>query len=143
MNEVEIKKDWVTKAGLRAVILLVRGSHHAGYVAIEKGYPLFGKSPYDGTLESIDVRQLEVHGGVTYSKGALCDVSVIADNLWWLGFDCMHLGDLSLDPVYSKYQMDDFHCTFKDVDYCVAECEHLAEQIVEYQTRKLEEFIGG
>ena len=31
----KVIKDWTTASGLRAVILLVRGSHHCGYVYSE------------------------------------------------------------------------------------------------------------
>ena len=35
----KVIKDWTTKSGLRAVILLVRGSHHCGYVEVPEQEP--------------------------------------------------------------------------------------------------------
>jgi hypothetical protein len=36
------KKDWVTKAGFRAVIVKNRQKCFCGYVAVEPGHPLYG-----------------------------------------------------------------------------------------------------
>ncbi len=43
-----IEKDWITKAGLRAVVLVVQfeagfDRHRCGYVGVPKGHILFGK----------------------------------------------------------------------------------------------------
>lgn len=56
----KVIKDWVTESGLRAVILLVRGSHHCGYVEVPEH---LGKPDYDES----SMMGLNVHGG-----GAVC-----------------------------------------------------------------------
>lgn len=57
-----------------------------GYAGIKKDHELYGVH-YD----SVD---LEVHGGLTFS-GEHND-----SNLWWLGFDCAHGGDLTPGTYY-------------------------------------------
>jgi hypothetical protein len=77
--------------------LLVRNPtlfHWCGYVGIPPGHPHFGKD-YD----DIDDTVLEVHGGVTYAdscRGAVCHIPKLGEeeNLFWIGFDCAHAGDL-------------------------------------------------
>ena len=56
----KVIKDWVTESGLRAVILLVRGSHHCGYVEVPEH---LGKPDYDES----SMMGLNGHGG-----GAVC-----------------------------------------------------------------------
>lgn len=78
----------------------------------------------------------DVHGGLTYSDA---DSKYPAENdgLWWFGYDCGHAGD-SASPEYlaeqeKRYPNEPFmwtdYGTFRDLDYCVAECESLARQI--------------
>lgn len=64
-----------------------------GYVGIRPSHPLFGKD-----YNEIEA-DLRVHGGISYSEGCagvICHVPPpgTPDNLWWLGFDCGHSGDL-------------------------------------------------
>lgn len=79
----------------------------------------------------------DVHGGLTYSDA---DAKYPAENdgLWWFGYDCGHAGD-SASPEYlaekeARYPNEPFmwtdYGTFRDLDYCVDECESLARQIV-------------
>lgn len=79
---------------------MVRRSPHmgfwCGYVGVPEGHPAFGQGYDDVTVE--------VHGGLTFaekcSKGdeatSICHVPGVgeSDNVWWLGFDCGHAGDL-------------------------------------------------
>ena len=101
----DLIKDWVTKAGYRAVIVKHNsryGGYHCGYVSIPPIHPLFG-------IDYIDMEfDPDVHGGITYSgdrgeKGT-----------WWYGFDCDHLYDTILQ------------C---NEPYVVRECERLAKQL--------------
>lgn len=83
----------------------------------------------------------DVHGGVTYTdKG---DYPIESD-LWWFGYDCGHAGDApapgsTMDRFRTRtlytplsedgpddYANGDVHRT---LDYCIAECESLAQQI--------------
>jgi len=79
-----------------------------------------------------------VHGGITYSGGK-ADYPAPSDGLWWYGYDCAHAGD-GKSPEYIAEQRlkypdepfmwgDDFGDEYRDLDYCVAECESLASQI--------------
>lgn len=104
-----------------------------GYVGMLPGHPSYGKN-YD------DI-EVSVHGGLTYSR--VCEVPVChiaqpaePDELYWVGFDCAHGGDLvpgleatqvklnipSL-PFYEKRQ------TYKTMDYARRETEALARQL--------------
>ena len=120
------EKDWITKAGLRAVCIFARDSHRCGYVEVPKGHPLYEVDYHKDTVvlgKSPDL-VFEVHGGLTYSGGQ-DDYPVNTDGeSWWFGFDCAHLGDATA-----------YHHEAGDVQrsdrYVVAECESLARQIVE------------
>lgn len=141
-------KDWTTKAGLRAVVILANdGSHHCGYVEVNKHHPLFGKHygdkccpplPEDevvgkrglisilinacneGDKISIDM-YFNVHGGISFS-----DKFKNESDGWWFGYDCAHLGDLTK----GDYSFGDG--VWRDEEYCIAECESLAKQLVDF-----------
>ena len=110
-----VVKDWVTKAGIRAVILLINdGSHHCGYVALPDklshmnftGYN--GDGPYKG---------ISVHGGVTWQ-----DQLKLMNNQNTIGFDCAHAGDKT---AFSNYPGD----KWRDEAYCIKQCESMASQL--------------
>jgi hypothetical protein len=62
-------------------------------VGVPKGHPLFGKD--------YDECPVDIHGGLTFagscqhSEHGICHVVEEGeeDLVWWLGFDCGHLGD--------------------------------------------------
>lgn len=119
----KVIKDWVTESGLRAVILLVRGSHHCGYVEVPEhlGQPDYDESP---------VMELNVHGGVTYA-----DHLNEMDGKYVIGYDCAHYGDLMKCPEELKGTSMEHSFMYsegiwRDVDYCTNECESLANQLV-------------
>lgn len=120
----KIVKEWTTKAGLKAVILLVNnGSHHCGYVQAPENLK--------GT-HYIDVEDhIDVHGGVTYSGEDYWDTKLG----WYFGYDCAHYNDkvncpddlkhipsLAESPAYT-------HGVWRDEAYCTEECESLANQL--------------
>lgn len=94
---------------------------------------------------------LEVHGGLTYSDKCndhICHVPQPGEpeDLWWLGFDANHGGDLAprLDAITKRafyalgdgeewernhQWMHDNYETYRDIDYVKAEVEKLAEQL--------------
>lgn len=120
----KVIKDWTTKAGLRAVILLVRGSHHCGYVELPErlGEPDYDESP---------IMELNVHGGVTYA-GNLTEM----DNKYVVGYDCAHYGDLMKCPEELKGTAMEQSWMYnegiwRDEEFCTNECEKLAKQISE------------
>lgn len=137
-----IEKDWITKSGLRAVVIMSH-SYRCGYVGVPATHPLYkieyneqapaikredvdhvkvgkrgvmvtltatvGADTEDSIRRSPDIL-CNVHGGLTYSgKG---DYPVAESGLWWFGFDTGHFGD---DNV--------------SLEYCIDECESLAEQL--------------
>lgn len=119
----KVIKDWTTASGLRAVILLVRGSHHCGYVEVPErlGNPDYDESP---------IMELNVHGGVTYA-GELPEM----DGKYVVGYDCAHYGDLMKCPEELKGTSMEHSFMYsegiwRDVDYCTNECESLANQLV-------------
>lgn len=150
----EVEKDWTTKAGLRAVVIMGRMGHRCGYVGVPQGNPLYGveynqttpvltmdmnrstekMSPIQvlcGAFKSADELRspeyvFEVHGGLTYS-GTSPKYPVESD-LHWFGYDCGHAGDAPAPGSrMSAFAFEgDVHRT---LEYCEAECESLAEQI--------------
>lgn len=119
----KVIKNWITESGLRAVILLVRGSHHCGYVELPEH---LGKPGYD----EYPIMELNVHGGVTYA-----DHLDEMDGKYVVGYDCAHYGDLMKCPEELKGTSMEHSFMYsdgvwRDVDYCTNECESLANQLV-------------
>jgi len=110
-----------------------------GYVAIAPGHPWHG----------IDYGQIdaEVHGGLTYANacaGHICHVPKPGepDDVWWLGFDCIHAGDLSLSDIVDvsgiRARMrvelpsyDRSHESYKTIGFARNETIKLAQQAAE------------
>jgi len=117
-----VEKDWITEAGLRAVVLAVQFEpgvfhHRCGYVAVTPDHPFYGKS-----YSSIDA-EIDVHGGLTFSSAACHENYPVdsSEDLWWFGFDCAHAFD-RLEP--------------KSLSYVICECEHLAKQLIDLNPTK-------
>ncbi len=100
-----------------------------GYVGLPPEHPLYGKD-YNQVEETHDIR---VHGGLTYS--ALCNEAIgichkpapgEPEDLFWLGFDCAHGGDL--EPAIRALGFG-FHAVYRDLEYVKQECEQLADQL--------------
>lgn len=160
----EVKKDWITEAGFRAVVIMTDIGHHCGYVGLPEGHPLYGVGYGDETdkLKPLDDDEpigsrgvmsvfcaalaggfktspedvFNVHGSLTYAHNNPM-YPVPSNDLWWFGYDCGHSGDarspeyIALKPEADRWLYEEQHSTFKDLDYCVRECESLARQIVE------------
>ena len=99
-----------------------RWGHLCGYVGVDRAHPCYGK-----TYEEMRV---EVHGGLTYGDtccGHICHVAEpgMPDDVFWLGFDASHAGDLS--PA--MHPIGDPHAAYRDWSYMRAEVESLAEQL--------------
>jgi len=139
----KVEKEWITKSGLKAVVLLVHPSmpHRCGYVGIPKEHKFYG----------IDYSNIEsdiyVHGGLTYSNND--EAYPIKSDLWWLGFDAAHAGDTNdweagkilIETKKEQEQVDSIKSVIgryptpgdiiKTLDYMVKECEDLANQLKE------------
>lgn len=125
------KKQWQDEAtGLPCLIVRNRGGALCGYVGVPEGHPLFEKD-----YGSADVR---VHGGLTFADHCTKDESQHIchkpdegepDNVWWLGFDCSHSGDVS--PARERFWggMSSFGESYRDIHYVESECRDLARQL--------------
>ncbi len=82
---------------------------------------------------------LEAHGGITFADSCrehedgrgICHKPAPGEpeKVWWFGFDCAHLYDLSpgRDPRFSfSFESDS---TYRDVAYVARECHELARQL--------------
>ena len=110
--------------------LIVRGPVGAlcGYVGLPPGHRYFGVD-YDNA-------EADVHGGLTFAGGCqhtsedkgVCHKPAVGepDNVWWLGFDCAHCGDLT-PKMSSRFDLDDEG--YRNVDYVAQECARLAAQL--------------
>lgn len=111
--------NWTDEAtGLQCLIVRSEGSGAlCGYVGVEKHHPAYGLS-YDSVTA-------DVHGGLTYSgpcQGRICHVGQ-TDDIWWLGFDCAHIGDLTpTDRTRAP-------TIYRDFAYVKAEVQSLAHQL--------------
>jgi hypothetical protein len=139
----EVEKDWITQAGLRAVVIYITDmGHRCGYVGVNPGHPLHGaeySKPHPALLavsddEPIGKRSLitllavsladtdrmqspdivfDVHGGLTYSGGD--GKYPVAADLWWFGYDCAHAGD-ARDPRFLESVSDDRQWLYESYD---------------------------
>jgi hypothetical protein len=113
-----VEKDWITQAGLRAVVVLIDAgspfSWRCGYVGVPKTHPWFGKDYEDeGPINC------NVHRGLTYADNTLC-VQLYDTDLWWFGYDCAHSGD----GLFSDGDR-------KTLKFCIEQCESLAKQLAQ------------
>ncbi|QVJ00394.1 hypothetical protein KGD82_16675 [Nocardiopsis eucommiae] len=105
-----------------------RSGHWSGYVAVPPGHPWFGADYVDLPREDLDV-----HRGLNYSRAGdtILGLSTTRDDgLWWFGFSCDHVGDLTpAEIVNDKYAL--LEGVYRDLRYVRRECVRLAEQITE------------
>jgi len=112
-----------------------------GYVGVSKDHPFFKKGYND-----CDVT---VHGGLTFADTCAEDEHGIChlveegedDLVWWLGFDCAHLNDMSpgMRATDAKIGIPRGILEFgiyKDVPYVVRECSRLAKQLMEVKDER-------
>jgi hypothetical protein len=128
------KAQWIDQGtGLDCLIVRNRLGTLCGYVGIPAGHPWHGWD-YDEV-------PAHVHGGLTYAdrcqedqEHGICHVPEPGrpDDVWWLGFDCGHLGDLvpGMESVrraagLTRMSRDE---VYRDVAYVRSECERLAAQ---------------
>ena len=123
-------KQWITSDGYVAVVKLVNESHYCGYVGVPKSHPIANDNcPHCGNdMETKD--SLDVHGGVTYN-GFSDNYPIKNIDIYWLGFDCAHSRDLTLKDIAKNRPRFNEGESFKDMDYCVRQCEKLSKQLYE------------
>lgn len=125
-----IEKDWITQAGLRAVVVVVQRQdlsdrHRCGYVGVDKDSKFFNTH--------YDEMDIDCHGGLTFSSEVKENYPVKSE-LHWFGFDCAHFGDAEIteDPFLKTtgcYSIYPNSGVVRDLAYCEAQCEHIAAQI--------------
>ena len=135
------KAQWVDPAtGLDCLIVRNHSGALCGYVGLPPGHRLHGVD-YD---EAHGLADIEVHGGLTFAdrcqEGAedgpgICHVPEPGRpaEVWWLGFDCAHAGDLipGMQEVYAAvgiartYRSD----TYRDFAYVQREVTEMARQL--------------
>jgi len=165
MNEWDNEPDRLEFDHVGFKCLVLRPSemkHLCGYVGLPKWHPYYGKHynqcllgcsgevsdfpplkkrgirQWKCTFDERDHPNLEmiirVHGGLTFSQQG--DGETWDKDLWWLGFDCAHSGDL-VPGMYEKYgvvlperftqlQHDE---VYRNIDYIKNETMRLAEQL--------------
>ena len=101
---------WISAEGYHCRIWRNHMGVWCGYVTVPKSHPAFGKH-YD----DVDV---DVHGGLTYSE------SEGHDDIWVLGFDCGHAGDIIIGMSTSWDG-----ATYKDKAYVTVETNSLSIQL--------------
>lgn len=124
------KVQWKTRAGLPGLVVRNYMGVWCGYAGVPQGHSLY----------EVDYRNCEgsfdVHGGLTYSAhcmedGPICHIPDPGepDDVWWLGFDCAHAGDLVPRHLLHGWWVEDDH--YRDLAHVQEEVESLARQLVE------------
>ena len=120
------KLQWIDLAtDLDCLIVRNRLGALCGYVGVAAGHPWYG-SDYD------DV-SADAHGGLTYAekcRDPICHVPQPgrSDDIWWLGFDCCHFGDLCPGDLFIPTISIPDGIKYRDMAYVRRECESLAQQ---------------
>ena len=115
---MSLEKEWTTKEGYPAQVLIMEAGHRCGYVKIPVSHPYSG----------IDYEEMDicVHGGLTYKSTDEDDGGT------WIGFDCAHLGDAP-DPelIADSYRHRPVFGggIIRSLQFCIDECESMAEQL--------------
>lgn len=87
------------------------GGAWCGYVGLPTDHPWHG-------VDYNDIPSAPVHGGVTYMDG------IDESDLWFVGFDCTHSGDLAPDP---RFQTSWRNGVYRDEAYATAQVVGLAQ----------------
>lgn len=173
-----VEKVWIKGSNVCVVLLNLHAGDRYGYVGITPNHPLYNVRYNDEIdidrdylikknpkIDDIGIMNaffaansdhvepsfvLEVHGGLSYSKGHFnypIDVSypdklttrscaTIIYPLWWFGFDCGHYGD---SPDYEavrlitgkdpSYMFMLYSGTVRTLDYCIDQTNQLSDQL--------------
>lgn len=128
------KAQWVdAETGYACLAVRNRSGAWCGYVGLPPGHRYHG-TDYDNV-------PVYVHGGLTYASfcqedaeegHGICHIPEpgAPDAVWWLGFDCAHLGDLCPQaPVYGRDFPGAPRETYRTLAYVQEECHQLAGQL--------------
>jgi len=145
MEEYKVEAEFKHK-NLKCIVIGFSTGQRCGYVGVPKGHRLYGKDYtdlYDFEEEKGDY--IEVHGGLTFSqKSDRPSYPLNDENTWWFGFDTAHYGDakdmdlvkeLNYKTTTKAYQEMERKYptggTVRTTQYCIRECENLADQLQE------------
>ena len=129
------RQHFTTEYGFYGLIVRNTLGNLCGYVAVNNDHPWHGVE-YDN-IEGGDGGYIDCHGGLTYSADNHKVIGIKGeDGLWWVGFDCAHLGDLvpkmeglkESDPVMASLKGTMSSETYKDFKYVRKCVELLAQQ---------------
>jgi hypothetical protein len=107
--------------------------HRCGYVRVPKGHPWHGKD-YDDL-------EVNIHGGLSFAENDVPYDKGVADDAYWLGFDCAHSGDAP-DPKLGGKLSEFAHLfpfnlmSVRTQEYVENECKSLCEQAATAKTEK-------
>lgn len=139
------KIQWVDEAtGLDCLVNRGPLGNLCGYVGVPPEHPAHGQDYND--VRAGDGEWPDVHGGLTFADACqegedesvgICHVPGPGrpDDVWWLGFDCGHSGDVcpGMDARGLAAGMPPLRFggeTYKTVGYVQRECTKLAAQLV-------------
>ena len=134
-NDEPDKVQWQDEAtGMACLIVRNALGGLCGYVGVTKDHLLYNKPYHHG-----DCKDIFVHGGLTYSDK--CDGNKIChivgpneeDDVWWLGFDCVHGGDLAPGMLQIAGWSDGIYRNLSTVALWVT---NLAEQLNNIQENR-------
>lgn len=133
------KIQWQDKeTGLPCLIVRNHSGALCGYVGVPPMHSAYEK--HYGDLD------FNCHGGLTFSdfcqdhEHGICHIPDAGepDNVWWLGFDCGHGGDIIPSFLVLQKDMPEMRSftgawgeTYKGIAYVKEECKNLAKQLVE------------
>ena len=128
-----VEKDWVTSAGLRAVVTIcireyqgiTYKSHRCGYVGVPKESNFYGSN-----YNNMDI---SCHWGLTFSSEHPERNYPVESNLHWFGFDCHHYEDAVIEQATYEIKYGN-EGIVRDLDYCITQCESIAKQIMEQES---------
>lgn len=155
------KAQWTDEAtGLPCLLVRVPHSGHlCGYVGVPPGHPWHGKDynacttrgvvemSEEGFFDVPSGQYVDVHGGLTFADKCqphpdgegrgVCHVAGPGEpeDIWWLGFDCAHSGDVSpaSDARWREQGRYEFlsgrhYESYKTAEFVKAHCRNLAAQ---------------
>jgi len=96
-----------------------------GYVAVPAEHPYYGMDYHTVNLKLAN----PPHRGLTYSSkchGEVCHAPQgwEPDDVWWLGFDCAHVGDTT--PSMKHYEL---YGVYRSLEYLCGEINKLATEL--------------
>jgi hypothetical protein len=120
------RREWESH-GLKCLILRGPMGALCGYVGVTPDNPAYQVNYWnDNTAVGNMVRNIDVHGGLTYSD--LGDGDYRPAGLWWFGFDCSHSGDISPGMLEHRLTMLGYE-QYRNFSYVTQHTEALAKQL--------------